>query len=139
MKSAFIYLSVILSVMTVGCQKKPATTNTAGQTLSSSTLSDEDFVPPADSTLTTLQITRWLSCNPALDSLAILYKDSVASPNTATRSIAQENFRRMQNRICEKMGFVGGYAEYSWVITAIKASANTALRDSLGMSTFLAQ
>jgi hypothetical protein len=79
---------------------------------------------------------KWLQCNPYLDSLSILYKDSFAGADAARQTKAQEDFVKAQDRICLRVGLPGGYAEYLWALRSASNPKNARILDSLKLTAY---
>jgi hypothetical protein len=95
-----------------------------------------EFVPPADSTLTIERMKKWLLCNPYLDSLSVLYKDSFATTDAARQTRIQEDFIKAQDKICVRIGLPGGYPEYLWILKSASIPKNAKALDSLKLTAY---
>jgi hypothetical protein len=115
-----------------GCHKKETVSNPEPQI----ELKKTEFVPPADSTLTIDRMKKWLQCNPYLDSLSILYKDSFATTDAAKQTKIQEDFIKAQDKICVRIGLSGGYAEYLWILKSAGNPKNAKALDSLKLTAY---
>jgi hypothetical protein len=131
---SFLLITVILllAFSPSGCHKKETSPAVELQTETKKT----DFVPPSDSSLTIDQMKKWIQCNPYLDSLSVLYKDSFAAPDAARQTKVQEDFVKAQDRICVRLGMQGGYAEYLWTLKSAGNSKNAKIMDSLKLTVF---
>jgi hypothetical protein len=127
--SAFV---LVAALILCGCQKKAAVAEPAAQAEPTKI----QFVPPADSLLTIDQMRKWLQCNPYLDSLSILYKDSFSGADAARQTRIQEDFVKAQDRICVRVGLAGGYAEYLWTLRSASNPRNARILDSLKLTAF---
>jgi hypothetical protein len=121
-----------LAAALCGCQKKQASPQPAPQPQVEP--KKVEFVPPVDSTVTIDQMKKWLSCNPNLDSLSIRYKDSLSTHDAAKQTKYQEDFVKAQDRICVRLGLLGGYAEYLWILKNAGNPKNARVLDSLKLS-----
>ena len=90
----------------------------------------------SDSTITIVQMKKWLSCNPYLDSLSYRYIDSFKTDNPDIRLRHQINFMRLQDSICVEQGLLGGYEEYMYILKSSGKKQNRKILDSLGIKTF---
>jgi hypothetical protein len=126
--------AVVLATVLIlsGCQKKAPVSRPAPQ----AELRKIEFVPPADSVLTIDQMKKWLQCNPYLDSLSVLYRDSFSSADAPRQTRMQEDFVKAQDRICVRMGLSGGYAEYLWTLQSAGNPQNARVLDSLKLTSF---
>jgi hypothetical protein len=114
------------------CQKKAQPATPAG----ASEPRKIEFITPANPTVTAQQAARWLACNPYLDSLSSLYKDSLSSSDPAKRVLYQDHFLKTQDRICVRLGLSGGYQEYVWILKNLGNPTNKRIVDSLKLFTF---
>lgn len=89
-----------------------------------------------DSTITTVQMKKWLNCNPYLDSLSYRYIDSLKTDNPDIRRRHQINFMRVQDSICVEQGLLGGYEEYVYILKSSGKKQNRKVLDSLGIKIF---
>jgi hypothetical protein len=128
----FAAVSLAAALTLCGCQKKEAVSTPVPQT----EMKKVEFVPPADSTLTIDQMKKWLLCNPYLDSLSILYKDSFASTDAVRQTKVQEDFVKAQDRICVRIGLPGGYEEYLWTLQTASNPKNSRILDSLKLTVY---
>lgn len=94
------------------------------------------FQPPADSSITLVQMQRWLRCNPFLDSLSYLYQDSFQTEDPARRFSYQKDFVEIQDKICVRNGLTGGYDEYLWILDNAGSGKNRRLLETLGLKAF---
>jgi len=117
---------LVSAILLVYCAKKTEekTSSAAVQT----------WTPPADSTVSPAQLKVWLQCNPLLDSLSYLYKDSLSSDDTEKRISSQKNFQASQERICVKTGLPGGYKQYIWIARNMGNPKNAKVLDSANLS-----
>lgn len=125
-------LSCVIACAACSCHKK----ETAPISEPATELKKIEFIPPTDSTLTTDRMKKWLLCNPYLDSLSILYKDSFATADAAKQTKIQEDFIKAQDRICVRVGLPGGYAEYLWILKAAGNPKNERALDSLKLTAY---
>jgi hypothetical protein len=125
-------LALAAAITLGGCQKKASVPEPAAPAEAKKI----QFVPPADSVLTTDQMKKWLQCNPYLDSLSILYKDSFAGTDAARQTRVQEDFVKAQDRICVRVGLPGGYAEYLWALKSASNPKNARVLDSLKLTVY---
>jgi len=112
----------------LGCSEEPTeqddTTHNAGTS----------FRPTPDSSLTPLQVERWVRATQALDALSEAYRDSFDVEAPSERLRLQKRFQEQQQRVCEAQGLTGGYAEYRWILGALANPRNKALRDSFSVA-----
>jgi hypothetical protein len=125
-------IMLVAAILLCGCQKKAPVPVPAPLTEAKKI----PFVPPADSALTLEQMRKWLQCNPYLDSLSILYKDSFSGADAARQTRLQEDFVRAQDRICVRVGLQGGYAEYLWTLQSSGNPKNARILDSLKLTAY---
>ncbi|MBD3346751.1 MAG: hypothetical protein GF401_16975 [Chitinivibrionales bacterium] len=123
-----IVFCALIMLFSLGCQKKEKKIQTAAV---SNELQNEEFTPPADSTVTKAQLEKWLECNPLLDSLSFHYQDSFKTENAAERIRHQEDFAKAQDKICVRAGLKGGYEEYLWILQNSGNPKNKDVLDSL--------
>jgi hypothetical protein len=106
--------------------------NVGAKTIAGSANKPTVFIPPADSTVSSQQMTAWFSCNPALDSLSDIFTTSLTDNNhPALTDSMQEIFLHEQDLICIKKGLKGGRQEYRWVLEHLGSSKNKSLYDSI--------
>lgn len=120
-RNSIITISIIsLAIFTV-CQKKPDNkiSSTPPVTEKQQEIKKVNFVIPADSLITSVQMKNWLACNPLLDSLAIMYADSFKTESAQTRLRIQDDYSAAQDKICVIAGLQGGYKEYKWIMENI--------------------
>ncbi len=115
-----------------GCHKKESS---AVQTQAQEPQKVE-FVPPSDSSVSVDQVKRWMACNMYLDSLSLLFKDSLSTSDAAKQMAYQDHFLKAQDRICVKVGMPGGYAEYLWILRCLGNPVNKRIVDSLKLTTY---
>lgn len=133
MKTALPAAITLLVALTLcGCQKKAPAPEPAPQVEAKKV----PFIPSVDSALTIDQMKKWLQCNPYLDSLSILYKDSFAGSDAAHQTKVQEDFVKAQDRICVRVGLPGGYAEYLWTLKSASNPKNARILDSLKLTVY---
>ncbi len=114
--------ALVLLLTANGCRQRPAQSPDEGP-----------FVAAADSSLTAVQIGRWVAANRALDSVSFAFQDSFRSEDPEIRRKAQADFPRAQEQACLAAGLRGGYQEYRYVTESLPNPRNKALRDSLGV------
>ncbi|NLG17111.1 MAG: hypothetical protein GX556_07260 [Fibrobacter sp.] len=135
MKHLFIAL-FLTAVLIPGCKQK----NESGKNNPAPQVQEEtkpiNFVPPSDSTISANQIKVWLTCNPLLDSLTIMYSDSFKTEDPAKRMRFQEVFSSAQDRICVKAGLAGGYKEYKWIMNSMGNPKNKPALDSTKLAVY---
>jgi hypothetical protein len=95
-----------------------------------------EFLAPADSSITAIQIKNWLACNPMLDSLAIMYADSFVTENAQMRLRYQDDYSSAQDKICVLSGLPGGYIEYKWVMENIGNPKNKSVVESANAAVY---
>lgn len=95
-----------------------------------------EFIVPADSSISTVQIKNWLACNPMLDSLAIMYADSFKTENAQMRLRYQDDYSSAQDKICALSGLPGGYIEYKWVMENIGNPKNKSVVESANAAVY---
>jgi hypothetical protein len=127
---ATIFFAALIALC--ACQKNGQPTPSSGA-LESRKI---EFVPPADSAVTVNQAVQWLACNAYLDSLSVLYKDSLSGHDAAQQTMYQDHYLRAQDRICVRLGIQGGYQEYLWILKNLGNPKNKRIADSLKLSTF---
>jgi hypothetical protein len=118
-------LTVIFAALLLSCQDK------SGE--SARNPDEGPFVPTADSSLTALQVERWLSANKALDSVARVYQDSFRVDDAEKRQVYQEQFLKAQGTACLQVG-MRSYDEYKWITQSLANPRNAGLRESLKIS-----
>ncbi len=94
------------------------------------------FSRSSESTITVVQMNKWLSCNPRLDSLSFLYIDSFKTEDAQRRLDYQRNFISQQDKICLQQGLTGGYEEYIWILKNSGNRKNKAILKSMNLTTF---
>lgn len=127
-----IVATFAVAITLAGCHKNEPAHSAEPRT----DLKKTEFVTPSDSTLTVDQMKKWLECNPYLDSLSVLYKDSFTSTDAAHQTRVQEDFVKAQDRICVRLGIQGGYAEYLWTLKSAGNPRNAKIMDSLKLTAF---
>jgi hypothetical protein len=95
-----------------------------------------EFIAPADSSITAIQIKNWLACNSMLDSLAIMYADSFVTENAQMRLRYQDDYSSAQDKICVLSGLPGGYIEYKWVMENIGNPKNKSIVESANAAVY---
>lgn len=90
-----------------------------------------EFTTPSNPLISVNQIKAWISSNPLLDSLALMYSDSFETKDASLRMHYQEAFSAAQDRICVLAGLHGGYREYKWILSNIGNSINKSTLDSI--------
>jgi len=137
MKSTIIVLiACALAFTAVSCKKKtppPSQKPAVQQDMHARKI---NFILPADSIVSIDKMSKWLQCNPYLDSLSHRYRDSFAVKNSAQLTRYQETFTKAQDLICVRVGLLGGYDEYLWILRATANPANTKILDSLKLTLF---
>jgi hypothetical protein len=131
-KSALFALTIVSFIVISGCQKKEIPPKIQPKAEPQKTA----FIPPSDSSITIDRMKKWVQCNPYLDSLSILYKDSFAINDISKQPAYQENFLKAQDKICVRVGITGGYAEYLWILKNIGNPKNKPIVDSLKLTTY---
>jgi hypothetical protein len=130
MRLIVVALLAALCLLAIGCGKKKAPPPLPAAT------QEGPFAPTPDSTLTALQVERWLKCNTALDSLSFAYQDSFKVEDPAKKVQYERAFISAQNAACLTSGLRGGYEEYRWVSGALANPRNKALRDSFDLPVY---
>jgi hypothetical protein len=125
-------LSLVL-IVSSACQKKAAVPKQIHRTAEPQ---KQEFVPPSDSSVTMDQMRKWMQCNPYLDSLSIMYKDSFATGDAAKQTVYQEHFLTAQDKLCVRVGLGGGYTEYLWILKNIGNPKNAAVLESLKLTSY---
>jgi hypothetical protein len=135
--TAFI-VSVFLVIGLQNCGKKQKSQALApnNATLKTAEKVKVPFAPPPYNLITTSQMKTWLSCNPRLDSLSYVYKDSFQVKDSEALLRYQISFLKAQDHICLQQGLSGGYEEYSWVSRNCGNTKNKPVMDSLGIKNF---
>ena len=112
-----LILCCLVAFFVVQCEKpKPkAQETTRGSKQTVVPFQKPTFNPPADSLITPSKLSAWIAVNPALDSLALSYRDLFRAKDAAKY---QEKFMLENDRICVRFGLTGGYAEYVWILKA---------------------
>lgn len=133
MRTALLSAFALIAALALcGCQKKAPSPEPSARPEARKV----QFVPSADSLLTIDQMRKWLQCNPYLDSLSILYKDSFSGADAARQTRIQEDFVKAQDRICVRVGLSGGYAEYLWTLRSASNPRNARILDSLKLTAY---
>lgn len=125
MRTAYNLIAVVALVICAGCGSKKNDVPEA--------VAPAVFVPSPDSSLSAVQVQRWQSVNPMLDSLSIAYQDSFKTTDPSARTSAQKSFLSAQDALCKSGGLIGGFAEYQYVTVCLPHPRNATLRDSLGV------
>lgn len=133
-KSLFLICCVFL--VAVDCSKKSDTAPVPVPAPKTAELNKIPFNPGPDSLITVSQMKVWLSCNPRLDSLSYLYKDSFQVKDPEARLRYQINFIKAQDHICLQQGLAGGYEQYSWIHKNCGNPKNKPVLDSLELKSF---
>lgn len=137
MKKSLILLGVAATLAIVaGCAQKKEPAKAQAATAVAPVAQKVPFVAPADSAISRDRLTKWLACNPLLDSLSIMYQDSFKVDDAGIKLRRQSDFTKAQDRICVRAGLAGGYDEYLWVRKVMGVSRNKTLLDSLGVGVY---
>lgn len=96
------------------------------------TIEEKEFVPPVDSLISDIQMKAWMKCNPLLDSLTFKYADSFKTKDPTLRLRYQEDFSKVQNKLCVLSGLTGGYKEYTWIMKNSGNPKNKLALDAAG-------
>jgi hypothetical protein len=122
-----VHATVIAALLAalVACDQKPAVDRGG---------SEAAFTPTPDSSLTRLQVERWVRANQALDALSEAYQDSFSVEDPSERLRYQVRFKLGQDQVCTQQGLAGGYEEYRWILSALASPRNSALRDSFNIA-----
>ena len=132
-----LFLICCLFLIIVDCSKKPDTAPVPPMpTPKTAEPKKIPFNPGPDSLITVSQMKVWLSCNPRLDSLSYLYKDSFQVKDAEARLHYQINFIKAQDIICLQQGLLGGYEQYSWIHKNCGNPKNKPVLDSLELKSF---
>jgi len=125
-------------IVSSGCgKKKPSSSvNTPAPSEVKKVIQKTEFVPPADSLITAVQIKSWIACNPILDSLAIMYTDSFKTTDPQKRLRYQDDFSAAQDKICVITGLNGGYTEYKWIMDNIGNPKNRSVVENANASVY---
>jgi hypothetical protein len=120
-RNSIITFSIISVAIFTFCQKnmKNESPSTPPVAETKQKIKKVNFIPPADSLITSKQMKNWLACNSLLDSLAIMYADSFKTESAQTRLRIQEDYSAAQDKICVVSGLPGGYTEYKWIMENI--------------------
>jgi hypothetical protein len=130
--SPILIPAVIALIACSSCQnKKPTPAVILQQELKKIT-----FVAPSDSIVSADNMKKWLLCNPYLDSLSVIYKDSFATTNAAKQTRYQDDFVKAQDKICVRMGLLGGYEQYLWILKACTNPVNAKVLDSMKLTAY---
>ena len=128
-RNVFVLLSAA-SILLPGCKQKQQAAPQP-QLQATKDLKPAEFIPPEDSTISVEKMKAWISCNPLLDSLTVMYADSFKTEDPAHRMRYQSVFSAAQDKICVLAGLRGGYKEYKWILQNMGTERNKAVLDSV--------
>ena len=130
--SVFFIIASIALIAFSSCQKKKP----APVVIVQPELKKITFVAPSDSIVSAEDMKKWLLCNPYLDSLSTLYKDSFTTTDAAKQARYQDDFVKAQDKICVRVGLLGGYDQYLWILKACTNPVNTKVLDSMKLTAY---
>jgi hypothetical protein len=122
---------LVTTFLLCGCKSNKNETSSRSVPEIKKDIKPVEFIPPADSLISVKQIKAWISSNPLLDSLTLMYSDSFKTQDASLRMHYQEVFSAAQNKICVLAGLQGGYKEYKWILSTIGNPINKPSLDSV--------